>query len=71
MLEYCTNDLEAKVEVFGSFANTFTIANSDIDCCVTDPESTSDQLQRSGLPQKLQVELDTLGTASQFQTLTS
>ena len=28
----------AKVELFGSFANTFTIANSDIDCCVTDPK---------------------------------
>jgi DNA polymerase sigma len=59
------------VELFGSFANTFTIANSDIDCCVTDPESTSDQIQRSRLPEKLQAELDKLGTTSQFQTLTS
>ena len=71
ILEYCTNDLAAKVELFGSFANTFTIANSDIDCCVTSPKSTSDQIQRSGLPKKLQVELDALGTTSQFQKLTS
>jgi DNA polymerase sigma len=56
--------LAAKVELFGSFANTFTIANSDIDCCVTDPKSTSDILQRSGLPEELQKELDALGTAS-------
>jgi DNA polymerase sigma len=52
----------AKVELFGSFANTFTIANSDIDCCVTDDTSTSDEIQQSGFPQYLQAELDALGT---------
>jgi terminal uridylyltransferase len=49
------------VELFGSFANTFTIANSDIDCCVTDPTATSDELQSSGLPDKLQAHLNALG----------
>ena len=51
----------AKVELFGSFANTFTIANSDIDCCVTDAEATSSELQTSGLPEKLQAHLNALG----------
>src|SRR5271170_8448693 len=67
-LIYC---LGAKVELFGSFANTFTIANSDIDCCVTDPSSTSTDLQQSGLPEQLQKELDSRGTPSlpPFSTL--
>ena len=54
-------NLGGNLELFGSFANTFTIANSDIDCCVTDPTATSDDLQQSGLPEALQKELDALG----------
>src|SRR5271168_931131 len=62
--------LGAKVELFGSFANTFTIANSDIDCCVTDPNSTSDELQQSGLPELLQKQLDERGICSKTTFLT-
>jgi terminal uridylyltransferase len=58
------------VELFGSFANTFTIANSDIDCCVTDTQITSDQLQASGLPKILQQELDALGFETTLLTQT-
>ena len=65
-----TNDLAAKVDVFGSFANTFATANCDIDCCVTDPNSTSDELQQSGLPEALKNELDTLGFETTLITLT-
>jgi len=49
------------VQLFGSFANTFTIANSDIDCCVTDPIATSDDIQQSGLPEQLETELSLRG----------
>ena len=62
--------LGAKVELFGSFANTFTIANSDIDCCVTDPSSTSDEIQSSGLPEHLQKELDSQGFETNLLTFT-
>jgi DNA polymerase sigma len=63
MFQKYADNLAAKVELFGSFANTFTIANSDIDCCVTDPNSTSDELQQSGLPEVLQKYLDERGTS--------
>lgn len=63
LLHYpCTDELVANVELFGSFANTFTIANSDIDCCVTDPNSTSNEIQQSGLPELLQQQLNERGT---------
>ena len=62
--------LGGNLELFGSFANTFTIANSDIDCCVTDPIATSDELQQSGLPEALQTELDALGYETTLLTLT-
>ena len=58
------------MELFGSFANTFTIANSDIDCCVTDQSSTSDEIQASGLPEGLQQELDARGFETTLLTLT-
>jgi len=51
----------SKLELFGSFANTFTIANSDIDCCVTDTNCTSEEIQQSGFPEQLQNELDERG----------
>jgi predicted nucleotidyltransferase len=65
-----SNNTAAKVELFGSFANTFTIANSDIDCCITDPNSTSDELQQSGLPELLQVELEAIGLSPSQPILT-
>jgi DNA polymerase sigma len=53
--------LGSDVQLFGSFANTFTIANSDIDCCVTDPTASSNDLQQSGLPEQLDKELSSRG----------